>query len=578
MRKFTFLLSIALLFIVPFNTVYAFYNDVSPENQYYNSIKTLYDEGLLPKTDSFRPNDTLKNAELYEILIDFSKTKLTDTTTTLPYEDIPADSQYAKYIQTALEIGIIKAAGTNNKFEPNKSLSKFKVLETMFRTLDIGTNFFFDRQKFAFTDINKNSGLAPIAQKASEIGITESSNPKSFKMAKRITRGETADYLYKIKQYKNLGTVQITYSFELPQATNSTSQNSDVEKELLDNPSFDILLDVWKTLKQDYLYKDTLDNSKLVLGAIEGMVNQAGDTYTVFEKPGEDTILESLSSEYEGIGISIEMIDNKITVVSPLKDSPAEKAGIKPGDVITAVDGESMIGKKLSDVVTKIKGPAGTNVKITITRDGKEQNYTITRSALFYATVSNEFVEVGTKKIAHLELRSFNDDTFAEFEKTAKDIVDQKADGLILDLRNNPGGYMDVAIGIIGLFTDKEKTAVKVKFSDNSVQSFKTNKNGLLKDIKTVVLINAGSASASEILAGALQDYKIVKLIGEKSFGKGTVQDIQAYRNGAILKYTTARWMTPNGRDINKKGLTPEKIVKKPGTVDTQLNAALEEF
>lgn len=580
MRKFILCLSIALFFLAPSNNALAFYNDVFPTNQYYNSIKALYDKELLPQTTSFRPNDTLTNAELYEMLISFSEISLAETVN-LPYNDTQNETQYAPYLQTALNLGILSSQPTNPKFEPDKYLTKYKVLEVMFKTLDIGTNYFFDRTSFPFADINATSNLSPLAQKTADIGIIEPSNPNFFKMAKRITRGEAADYLYKINQYKKLDTVEVTYTFE-PSSFLEGNMDSyyfnDKEQELIDHKSFGTLLDVWQTLKSDYLYKDTLNDSDLIFGAIEGMVNQVDDTYTVFEKPGEDTILSSLSSEFEGIGVSIEMIDGKITIISPLKNSPAETVGLQPNDVIIKVNGEDIQDQTLSKVVSKIKGPAGTAVQITISRNNQELTYTITRNALFYETVSYKFMQKGAKKIAYLELKSFNDKTFEEFLKAAQEIVAEKADGLILDLRNNPGGYMDVAINIIDLFTNKSKTAVKMKFADNSVESYKTDGNGLLKGMKTVVLINKGSASASEILAGALQDYKAATIIGEKSFGKGTVQDIAEYKDESIFKYTTAQWLTPNGRDINKKGITPDKYILKTTHVDTQLKAALEEF
>lgn len=575
--NFAITITLAILLILPLNTVFAFYNDVPKTSQYYTSIKALFDAKLLPDTTSFRPNDLLKNAELYEMLIEFSGTEPSKNPD-LPYTDTENTAKYAPFLQTALDLGVLQPSNSNLKFEPDKTLPKYKVLEIMFKTLDIGTNPFYDRNNFPFSDITKSSTTAPIAQKAFDMGITEPATPTLFKMTKRITRGEAADYIYKIKQYKKLDQVTIIYKLEAPTENYDTYNYSDTEKELVDNQSFKTLLDVWGTLKNDYLYKDKLSNTDLIFGAIEGMVNQADDTYTVFEKPGEDTILTSLSSEYDGIGISIEMIDEKVTIISPFKDSPAEKAGLKPNDIITKVDGESIADQKLSDIVNKIKGPPGTTVTLTILRDKKESTYTVTRESIFYETVSHRFIEKNGKNIAYLELTSFNDETTTEFEKAAEDIIDKKANGLILDLRNNPGGYLDVAVDIIGMFTDKGKIAVKMQFADNSTETYKTIKKGPLKDLKTVILINNGSASASEIVAGALQDYKIAKLIGEKSFGKGTVQNVTEYRDNSVFKYTTAKWLTPNGRDINKKGLTPDKLITKPGTVDTQLEAALKEF
>ncbi|MFA7685582.1 MAG: S41 family peptidase, partial [Candidatus Gracilibacteria bacterium] len=391
---------------------------------------------------------------------------------------------------------------------------------------------------------------------------------------------EAADYLYKINQYKKIDSIKITYTNKTPTKNSNNYSFNKTESELINNQSFGTFLDVWQTLQTDYLYNDKINDKDLIFGAIEGMVNQVDDNYTVFEKPGENIILDSLSSEYEGIGAILELIDEKVTIVSPLKNSPAEKAGLKPADIIIKIDGKDVTKQGVSEIIKQIKGPAGTSVKITITREGSPLNFTIKREKLFYETVSYKFLTKGTKKIAYLELKSFNEKTFEEFLKAAEDIVSQDADGLILDLRNNPGGYLGVAINIIGLFSDTSKTAIKMEFADNSIEPYDAPANGLLKDLQTVILINKGSASSSEVLAGALQDYKIAKLIGEKSFGKGVVQDIVEYKDDSLLKYTSAKWLTPNGRDINKKGLTPDRFILKTTTpnTDNQLTAALEEF
>jgi carboxyl-terminal processing protease len=588
MKKLIFCLTATISFIIPLNSASAFYDDVLPTNQYYDSIKALYDSNLLPDDPSFNPDEILTNAELYKLLITFSETKL-GTNPHLPYEDISNDSPYAKYLQTALDLGILSKDMA--KIEPNKPLSKYKILETMFKTLDIGTNYFFDREIFSFVDLSPNSYITPLAQRASEIGIIESTTPKFFKMAKRITKGEAADYLYKIRQYKTKNPMSV--SLVLNCKTDKTKEpapssiSDKTEKELIEHPAFGIFIDVWDTLRSDYLHKDDLKDENLIFGAIEGMAKEPNDKYTTFERPGEDTIIDSLASKYEGIGISIDDLDGEITIITPLKNSPAEKAGLKPNDIIIKVDDENMIGAKLAEVMKKIKGPAKTTVKLTILRNKKELNFTITREELFYETVSYKFIPKNEKNIAYIELKSFNDKTFEEFLKTASKIMEQNPDGLILDLRNNPGGYMDVAINIAGLFAEKQRIALKMKYADDTTETYKTGEEGLglLKDIKTVVLINKGTASASEILAGALKDFEAAKLIGEKTFGKGTAQDLKEYEYGnkpnenkSVLKYTSSKWLTPSGKSIDKVGIVPDRIVKNTSATDNQLNAALDEF
>lgn len=583
MKKYvlrTFVLS--LLFILGVNQAYAFYSDVPANSPYYNSIKALYDLNLLSqKDDKFRPDESLKNSDLYQLILTFSQAKIS-ATPQLPYSDTPNTAAYAPYLQTAINLGFLTPTGTNQAFEPNKQLTKSKTLEIMFKSLGVGLNFFFDRSTFPFSDLDKNSNLAAIAEEAYALNILETATPKLFKTAKRITRAEAADYLYKIyeaESSKNSVSVTVTPIKTTQSNTDNSYNFSKTEKALIENDTFGDLLDVWSTLKTKYLYTDQIDDSSLIFGAIKGMVQEANDTYTVFEKPTEESVIDSLTSEYEGIGISIDSVDGNFIVISPFKDSPAEKAGMQPGDIITKIDGKSTKDSTLEDVMKQIKGASGTKVEITVERAQKELTFSITRDFIMYKTVDYKFIPRTNKNIAYIEIMSFNDKTYDEFLSAAKAVIAGKPDGLIIDLRNNPGGYMDVAINIISLFTNQKKTAVKLEFSDNSVEEYKTDGNGLLKDIGPImILINKGSASASEILAGALKDYKLAKLVGETSFGKGTVQELAEYKDGSVFKYTTAHWLTPNGTSINKKGLTPDKTVINYGKADTQLNMALAQF
>ena len=285
-----------------------------------------------------------------------------------------------------------------------------------------------------------------------------------------------------------------------------------------------------------------------------------------------------LESEYEGIGTVLEFIDGKVVVVSPIKNSPAEKAGIKPADIIKEVDGISVEGKTLEEVAAKIKGKAGTTVKITVQRDSETLTFEITRAKVSFNTVESEVKKWGNKKIGYIELITFGEKSYEEFLEAANTILKEKPDGFIIDLRNNPGGFVDTAINILSLFMTEKKNAVIFEYADSSKTEFKTDGNGLLKGYKIVVIINKGSASASEIVAGALKDYKIAKIIGETSFGKGSAQEVRTYKDKSIFKFTISKWLTPNGTDISKVGITPDKVVSNPNGEDLQLQEALKEF
>lgn len=565
------------LLLLQTTNVLAFYSDVPQTNQYYNSIKALYDLGRLPveSDNKFHPDDQLTKGELYKLIITEGMAPLSQTIE-LPFSDIDKDSPYATYIQTAIDTKILKILPDQTAFGLNDKVTKVSALTTMFNSLGIGTNYFFSKADFPFEDITSDSYIAPLADKAAKLNILEPTAPTQFLQNKRITKAEAADYLYKIKQ-----NVQPTMTITLTQ-TPSTTKNSTAANDLTSNENFPTLVDVWSTMKSKYLYKDELDDDKLIYAAIKGMVSEAKDKYTVFDAPAETAnLLARLSNKYEGIGIIIELIDNKVTVITPFHGSPAEKAGIQGQDIITKVDGVSTEGLNLEEVSAKIKGPAKSSVKITISRAGKEMEFSITRSSITIKRVNSKTLKTTSgKNIAYISLSDFGQGAEVEITNAANELIKNNPSGFILDLRNNPGGYVDTAVNILSLFTTESKTAVKMEFVDKHVEESKTEANGLLSGYKIVVLINEGSASASEITAGALKDYGIATLVGKKSFGKGVAQELRTYKDGSLLKYTVSNWLTPNGTNINKQGITPDVIVER-GTdpkVDAQLNAALEKF
>lgn len=570
---FRLFLGLTLLILQSIN-VFAFYSDVPEAHPYFESINTLYKLGRLPveADNQFHPDEILTKAELYKLILTYGMANLSEEIN-LPYSDVDKDSQYATYIQTALDTHILKTPNETARFNPKQKITKKTGITTMFESLGLGGNYFFTKTDFPFTDLSVESDLAPIAFKASQIKILEKDDPKKFRRNKRITKAEAADYLYKIKQD---GNQTITFTIDTGNLT-GTNNNTD----LTNNPNFSTFADVWSSLKNKYLYKDELKDDKLLFGAIKGMVSQVSDKYTVFEEPSTDNgILSKLSTKYEGVGIIIELIDKKVTVISPFKDSPAEKAGIKAKDIIIKIDGQNIENLTLEEVSAKIKGPSKSTVKITVNRSGSEFEYNVTREFIMVTTVKQKMLASPSgKSIGYISVMNFSIGTYEEFVSATDELIKQNPAGLIIDLRNNPGGYLDVAVKVIGLFVEKDKTIVKLENVNKEIQEYKNNQEGKLKSYKIVILVNEGSASASEIMAGALQDYKIATLIGKKTFGKGTAQELRSYSDGSTFKYTISSWITPNGTKINGTGITPDKIVDntEPST-DNQLNAALAEF
>jgi carboxyl-terminal processing protease len=305
-------------------------------------------------------------------------------------------------------------------------------------------------------------------------------------------------------------------------------------------------------------YDGTLDTQKLVDGAARGMVESTGDRYTVFmDKTESEEFTKQLSGEVSGIGCEIGVRSNQPTILRVLVDSPAEKAGVKAGDTIATVNGDSVDGLDSSAVAMKIRGEAGTSVKVSVLRGTETKDFTITRAQISDASVRWS-VENGIGKMI---ISRFDQDTGDLARKAANEFKSQGVKGVIIDLRDNGGGYLDAARDVAGIWLNN-KVVVSEKTDGKTTDEVRTGMNAVLEGVKTVVLVNGGSASASEIVAGALQDYKVATLVGEKTFGKGTVQKIIDLPDGRQLKVTIARWYTPNGKNITKEGIAPNVKVE----------------
>ncbi|MEI6144271.1 MAG: S41 family peptidase [Candidatus Berkelbacteria bacterium] len=346
---------------------------------------------------------------------------------------------------------------------------------------------------------------------------------------------------------------------------------------------FSLFWQTWSRLRD--LYNGSSDPQTMVYGAISGMVSSLGDPYTVFLKPSDNDALSSdLSGQFEGIGAELIMNNNQVTVIAPLASSPAEKAGIKARDVILEVDGASVESMSLDGVISKIRGKAGTEVKLKIVHSGSDQplEITVTRQNIKVDSVTYNTLSVSGKKVAVIKISQFGDDTVNLADKYANQLKNDGVSGIILDLRNNPGGYLDSSISVASLLLPKDKIVVSEVDKNNLKTDYKADGNSLLLDYPLVVLVNGGSASAAEILTGAIKDNSRGEIIGEKTFGKGCVQQIEPLSGGAALKVTIANWLTPSGSQINKIGITPDIVVAAPtdssSTTDPQMDKAKTEI
>lgn len=363
-------------------------------------------------------------------------------------------------------------------------------------------------------------------------------------------------------------------------ANGSTQESTELEEQV----DLSLLWDVWSALEENYFDTHKLETQAQVYGAIEGLVESLDDPYTVFMDPDEtESFHQSLEGEFEGIGAELTVEDGLLTVVSPLKGSPAEEAGLLPKDIIYMVDGKPTSDMTLFDAIQSIRGEPNTEVKLIVIREGADEpiEITILRQKINVPSVELEFNEQNGKNIAYMTISQFGDNTNSEFRNAVAKILISNVDSLILDLRFNGGGYLEASVDILSEFFEEKEKAVIVKKRNESDEIIYTYGNGQLTSVPMVVLINEGSASASEIVAGAMQDYKRAVVMGVTSYGKGSVQELSQLNDGSSLRMTIAKWYTPNDRTIDQTGITPDVIIEMESSEantenDTQLKSALE--
>lgn len=348
-----------------------------------------------------------------------------------------------------------------------------------------------------------------------------------------------------------------------------------------ENVDFNIFWDAWKDIENTYVGRNSLDRKAMVYGAVSGMVKALNDPYTIFLDPTEaKKFKDDVSGSFEGIGAEIGIRKGVLVIVAPLKDTPAEKAGLRPGDKILKINDTITLDMTVDEAVNLIRGQKGTEVVLTISRDGfdKAKEVKIVRGTIKIPIVKFEMKD---NNIAYVALYHFTENSFSELKVALREALNAGAEKLILDLRNNPGGYLDSAIDMASIFVPSGKVVVREDFGNGGKDEYKSYGPGVLKDFPMVVLVNEGSASASEILAGALRDIRGIKLIGQKTFGKGSVQELKDMTEGATLKVTIAKWLTPNGYSISEQGLEPDINVELTDEdfeqgKDPQLDKAIE--
>ncbi len=340
---------------------------------------------------------------------------------------------------------------------------------------------------------------------------------------------------------------------------------------------FSMFWDAWDIVKEKFYGKP--ESQQMLYGAISGAVDSLDDPYSLFMDPADaKRFADDMNGSFSGIGAQIESKEGLVMIVAPLPDSPAEKAGLKAQDIILKIDGEEVSNMGFYEAIDKIRGKKGTKVKLTILRKGWDdtKEIEVTRDTIIVKSVKYEIKD----DIGYIKINQFGDDTLDLIKDAINDIKNSNINKLIIDVRNNPGGYLQDAIDITSFFLDDDEVVVKERDKYGNVEEFETTL-GKRFDGKMMVLVNGGSASASEIMAGALQDYNRAKIVGEKTFGKGSVQTIADLSDGSKLRITIARWLTPKDREIDKEGIEPDIKIElseedKENERDPQMDKAIE--
>ena len=377
-------------------------------------------------------------------------------------------------------------------------------------------------------------------------------------------------------------------------ASGQVLNTEEIPEYLSQDVDFEEFWQVWQYVKENYVNAD-IGDTKLFYGALAGLVASLDDPYSVFLNPEiSDEFEQELSGSFEGIGAEIGIKEERLTIIAPLPGTPADQAGLRAGDKILAIDGLDTRGIALDYAVSIIRGKRGTTVVLTILSNGntEPQEVTIVRDTIEIDSVrflrkdalgkdeGEEGFSLKDGNIAYIELLYFNENTLADWNKNIQAVLALNPQGIILDLRNNPGGFLTTAIEIAGEWVNG-KTVVLEQLRSGVKIAHQANRQARFVDIPTVVLVNKGSASGAEIVAGALQDYGVATLVGETTFGKGSVQDLKKFKDGSSVKLTIAEWLTPNERNINEEGIKPDIEVEMTredyeADLDPQLDKALE--
>ncbi|PIQ77784.1 hypothetical protein COV82_02855 [Candidatus Peregrinibacteria bacterium CG11_big_fil_rev_8_21_14_0_20_46_8] len=565
MKRFLTIFLAATLFFQAILPASALFSDVPRNHDFFSDVHYLEKLGIATG-GKFRPDDTISQAEFSEWLLKNSGfwNDRYEPKTKRRFKDVPlAKNIYAPYIYYLVDLGIIEepGPGRQTEFDPGRYITRINALKWLFALEGVHVPLVFEESEYQATDLRSRSPNARFIHKAIEIGILDPGETKPYH---KLTRAEAARFLRRLEEY--VPSIRINV---LPS----------IQSNVVNEPEFDIFTSTWDKIFSNYLNRDELNKDELIYSAIQGLVKELDDDNSDFSRPTQESILKTLEGQVEGIGAVMQYLDEQVVVVTPLVGSPAALAGIRPNDVVIKVDDYDVSKGTFEEAILRIRGTKGTSVRLTVLREGEELVFTIVRDKILVSSVQFRRTE---DNYGILELRDFGVNADTDFINAIRDFEANPVHGLVIDLRNNPGGFLDKAVNIAGHFLANGEPVVTIKYHNRN-EDLRAAGRHELRGLPVAILINKGSASASEILAGALQDYGIAKVVGEQSYGKGTVQEVSEFQDGSVLKLTVAEWFTPNGNKIEGIGITPDVKISRTDReivegIDPQLDRALREL
>jgi len=555
MLYFRVICTFLIVTIFSVHTAFAGFADVASDHPHAQAIEYLQARGI--GQENFYPRRPITLAEFLVMGFLAADENPTANVQNAPtrFSDVPADSWFAPFVARADRFDIL--ADYQGRLHAERRITRGEAAKLGLALFGIGVPVHILEEEFGFRDVRPQHRYAPYAYQAAKLGVIDPIDDTTFGVTQSLNRGEAAELLYRLANYK-------------PQ-NGATFIIHDNQSNV---PHIALLETVWNEVQNNFLFEENIDEEIMLHAAIKGAVDALGDPYSTFLPPDKSSAFtDGLAGEIEGIGAYLsEEESGDILIVAPIKDSPAEKAGLRAGDIITAVDGVETRGRDLADIIADIKGPRGTTVKLTIKRNGSTLTSTVTRDRIEITSVDLVY----TNNFAVISVSQFGSTTSAEFAAVAEDVLQKSPRGIILDLRNNPGGLLTTAVDLLGYFLPNGSVAATAKYRDGTRAdtAYRTEREPVLAKYPMTVLINKGSASASEIMAGALQDHGAATIMGEQSFGKGTVQELSFFTDGTALKLTIAHWFSPREQPIDKHGITPSvEVLDNP---DTEYDEALE--